>query len=200
VRYRFVFRTRVGNKNSYLYAVPPVRSIDDPNLNVKQTYSSPACATRTASCARHARCCATSRSRPTTSGPRRCRTTTRGRAGDQVLPSGGKVFAGQVDDPFFVDLGTTFDALNIRKGTGNAGGGKDDLAATTSTRSLCQVPEAQVTVDGSRSRRRRRQRRGRRLVVDGASRGPGLRQEPRPSLRSGEVQVSRLGNRWSTRS
>ena len=38
------------------------------------------------------------------------------------------MFAGQVDDPFFVDLGTTFDAINFRNGTGNAGGGKDDLA------------------------------------------------------------------------
>ena len=44
------------------------------------------------------------------------------------VPGGGKVFAGQADDPFFVDLGTAFDAINLRNGTGNAGSGKDDLA------------------------------------------------------------------------
>src|SRR5689334_15383609 len=39
VRYRFKFRTKVRNEESFLYAVPPVMSIDDPNLNVIQTYS-----------------------------------------------------------------------------------------------------------------------------------------------------------------
>ncbi len=37
----------------------------------------------------------------------------------------GKAFAGQRDDPFFGDIGAIFDLVAIRKGTGNAGGGKD---------------------------------------------------------------------------
>ena len=46
------------------------------------------------------------RRRRTTSGPRRSRTTTRSPTRrSSALPGGGKVFAGQVDDPFFVDLG-----------------------------------------------------------------------------------------------
>jgi hypothetical protein len=44
------------------------------------------------------------------------------------LQGGGQVFAGQRDDPFFADVGDIFDLLAIRKGTGNAGGGKDFLA------------------------------------------------------------------------
>ena len=36
-----------------------------------------------------------------------------------------KAFAGQRDDPFFGDVGAIFDLVAIRKGTGNAGGGKD---------------------------------------------------------------------------
>ena len=64
------------------------------------------------------------------------------------LRSGGKVFAGQVDDPFFVDLGTTFDAINIRNGTGNAGGGKDDLAGYNVHTIALQVPKDDVTRDG----------------------------------------------------
>ena len=39
-----------------------------------------------------------------------------------------KAFAGQRDDPFFGDIGAIFDLLAIRKGTGNAGGGKDFFA------------------------------------------------------------------------
>src|SRR3954447_574403 len=38
VRYRFKFRTKVGNPDSFLYALPGVASIDDPKLNVKQFY------------------------------------------------------------------------------------------------------------------------------------------------------------------
>jgi hypothetical protein len=65
----------------------------------------------------------------------------------RTVRGGGKVFAGQADDPFFVDLGTAFDAINIRNGTGNAGGGKDDLAGYNVHSIVLQVPEAQVTRD-----------------------------------------------------
>jgi hypothetical protein len=57
------------------------------------------------------------------------------------------VFAGQVDDPFFVDLGSTFDAINIRKGTGAQGGGRDDLAGYNVHSIVLQVPKAAVTRD-----------------------------------------------------
>src|SRR5438105_9800338 len=39
VRYRFSFKTRIGNPNSFLYALPGVSSIHDPKLNVKQSYT-----------------------------------------------------------------------------------------------------------------------------------------------------------------
>src|SRR5215212_3167943 len=39
VRYRFAFKTKVGNKESFLYALPGVSSINDPKLNVKQSYT-----------------------------------------------------------------------------------------------------------------------------------------------------------------
>jgi hypothetical protein len=70
------------------------------------------------------------------------------------LPSGGRVFAGQRDDPFFVDLGATFDAINIDKpgrpgiGLGNNGGGKDDLAGYAVHSIVLQVPERDVTNNG----------------------------------------------------
>ena len=44
------------------------------------------------------------------------------------LAGGGLVFAGQRDDAFFGDIGAIFDSLGFRRGTGNAGGGKDFFA------------------------------------------------------------------------
>ena len=38
VRYRFTFKTTIGNKETFLYALPGVTSINDAKLNVKQTY------------------------------------------------------------------------------------------------------------------------------------------------------------------
>src|SRR3954452_5578466 len=38
VRYLLTFRTRIGNKGTFLYALPGVSSITDPKLNVKQFY------------------------------------------------------------------------------------------------------------------------------------------------------------------
>ena len=63
------------------------------------------------------------------------------------LPGGGKVFAGQRDDPFFVDLGATFDGINLE---GRAAQKKavDDLAGYAVHSIVLQVPEERVTRDG----------------------------------------------------
>ena len=39
VRYQFSFKTKIGNPNSFLYALPGVSSIGDSKLNVKQSYT-----------------------------------------------------------------------------------------------------------------------------------------------------------------
>src|SRR5919197_6741266 len=65
----------------------------------------------------------------------------------KTLSDGTKVFAGQRDDPFFVDLGATFDALNIRMLTGDKGQGKDDLAGYAVHSIVLQLPERRVTSD-----------------------------------------------------
>ena len=150
VRYQFKFKTKVRNPDSFLYALPGVSSISDSKLNVVQTYN----VTRetykngklTGSKRRRAAACRSPQQRRAEDDPglrvgRQRRRSSRCRGG-------GKVFAGQVDDPFFVDLGTTFDAINFRNGTGNAGGGKDDLAGYNVHSIVLQVPEADVTRDG----------------------------------------------------
>jgi hypothetical protein len=116
------------------------------------------------------------------------------------LKDGTKVFAGQRDDPFFVDLGATFDGINVRDLTGNKGGGKDDLSGMNTHSIVMQIPERLVTRDGravsgpnagnavvgvwSTTERRR-------LGVTDA--GASARLKARKSSRHDWVQVSRLG-------
>ena len=69
-------------------------------------------------------------------------------AGIRGLPGGGKVFAGQREDPFFVALGRIFDTVNLTgAGLGNQGGGVDDLAGYAVQSIVLQVPESDVTRD-----------------------------------------------------
>jgi hypothetical protein len=60
------------------------------------------------------------------------------------LPGGGSAFAGQRDDPFFGDVGAIFDLVAIRKGTGNAGGGKDFFAGYGVHTYAVQLPIADL--------------------------------------------------------
>jgi hypothetical protein len=148
VKYLFRFRTTTRNTNSFLYAAPGVSSINDPKLNVVQRYSV------TRETYRNGR---RSGSRviarnvpvaPNNVGPKTFPDYDAVAAqAIRNLPGGGKVFAGQVDDPFFVDLGATFDGINLRSGTGASGGGKDDLAGLNTHAVVLQVPEAAVTRD-----------------------------------------------------
>jgi Domain of unknown function (DUF4331) len=67
------------------------------------------------------------------------------------LPGGGKVFAGQREDPFFAALGRIFDTVNLTgAGLGDQGGGVDDLAGYAVQSIVLQVPESDVTRDGKR--------------------------------------------------
>ena len=98
----------------------------------------------------------------------------------RTLRGGTKVFAGQREDPFFVDLGATFDGLNIRQLTGNQGQGKDDLSGYNVHSIVMQIPERQVTQQRQgRGRTGRPQRRRRRVVDDGAQAVAGGRGGPR---------------------
>src|SRR3954453_4942513 len=148
VRYRFKFRTRVIDKNSFLYALPGVSSIRDPKLNVQQTYSVVREIFPGGRETGHTVLAPTLRVAPNAVGPKTFPNYAAvAGAAARHLRGGGRVFVGQADDPFYVDLGSTFDAINIRKPTGNAGGGKDDLAGYNVHSFVLQVPETEVTRD-----------------------------------------------------
>jgi len=198
IRYEYAFKTLVRNPNSFAVALPPVRSLNDPNLNMRQTYT----VTREVYNRKGKKKSERVLGRnlpvvPSNIGPKTMPDyDALAREGVKTL-SGGKVFAGQRDDPFFVDLGQTFDSINFRPnvGTGNQGGGKDDLAGYNVHSIVLQVPEAQVTRDhkavsgpdasnavvGVWSSTERR-----RLQVTNSSSGRGAKGR--------WVQVSRLGN------
>ena len=151
VRYEFTFRTLIRNRNSFAVALPPVRSLSDHNLNVRQVYS----ITRETYNAKGKLTGAKQIARdqpvvPSNIGPKTMPNyAALAQQGIRSLSSGDKVFVGQRDDPFFVDLGQTFDSINFRPnvGTGNQGGAKDDLAGYNVNSIVLQVPEAHVTRD-----------------------------------------------------
>jgi hypothetical protein len=151
IRYQFKFKTKIGNPNSFLYALPGVTSITDSKLNVKQSYTVTREVYKNGK-ERSAKIIARGVPvAPNDVGPRTF--PDYGAVAAQAIRSvkgGGKVFAGQRDDPFFVDLGQTFDAINFRPnvGTGNQGNGKDDLAGYNVHSIVLQVPKSQVTRDG----------------------------------------------------
>ena len=196
VSYRFSFRTKVRNKNSFLYALPGASGFADPKLNVIQRYS----VVRERHRYRHGHDSVSEKTlarglpvAPPNIGPKTFPSYDNFvSAAIRSLHDGTKLFVGQRDDPFFVDLGATFDGINLRKPTGNQGEGKDDLSGYNVHSVVMQLPERLVTrnsravsgpdagnaVVGVWSTTERR-----RLQVSGGRGGHG-----------GWVQVSRLGN------
>ncbi|HEV8687608.1 MAG TPA: DUF4331 domain-containing protein [Gaiellaceae bacterium] len=65
-------------------------------------------------------------------------------AGVLQMDGGGLVFAGQREDGFFGDIGSVFDLINFRKGTGNMGGGKDFFAGYAVHALALQIPISQL--------------------------------------------------------
>jgi hypothetical protein len=83
------------------------------------------------------------------------------RQGAYDLDKGVRVFAGTVDDPFFIDLGAAFDSLNFRMGVGGVMSQKEDEDDTHNYASdsvadfnvnsiVLEVPITMLTVDGKR--------------------------------------------------
>ena len=109
VTYRFRFKTTTGNPNTFLYNTGPIDTLSDSDWSVRQTY--------TVTRINHHGAKVLGKDipvPPVNIGPR----STPGYdalAGAAIaeLP-GAKVFAGQRDDPFYVDLGSIFDLAGLR--------------------------------------------------------------------------------------
>jgi hypothetical protein len=110
ISYEFRFKTTVTNPNTFLYNTGPIDTLDDPDWNIRQTYT----ITKEFGGER----AVVAEDVPTPPDNVGVRSTPNyealANAAVQPLPDGGWVFAGQRDDPFFVDLGSIFDLGGLR--------------------------------------------------------------------------------------
>jgi hypothetical protein len=113
--YQFRFNTATRNPNTFLYDDGPITALDDPNWNRPQTYS--------VTLVRHGKQAKPKvqvlgtniPTPPDNVGPRSTPNySSLAAAAVTDLPGGIKVFAGQRDDPFYVDLGSVFDLAGLR--------------------------------------------------------------------------------------
>ena len=116
IRYDFEFRTTVRNPNTFLNNTNQVTSLDDEDLNIVQSYS----VSEWRGEGRRSERTTLGRDlpvAPSNVGPRSMPDyeTNLGRPAVRPLgDTGMNVFAGQRDDPFFVDVGSIFDLGGLR--------------------------------------------------------------------------------------
>jgi len=113
IQYQFRFKTTIRNGKTFLYNTGPISSLTDPNWNMPQTYS----VSRVENGA-FTKIADNVPTPPDNIGPRSTPNYDALAAQAVMTLSGvhgsGKVFAGQRDDPFFVDLGSIFDLGGLR--------------------------------------------------------------------------------------
>lgn len=136
ITYRWTFSNHYRSTGTFLYNTGPVNSVSDPTLNFYQTY------TLTRFSAGQTRQLITNAAvAPSNVGP--ASMPNYGRLRDQAIspvPGGGSSFAGQADDPFFLDL-RIFDLLyggNLKEV------GHDTLAGYNVNSVALQVPKTDL--------------------------------------------------------
>jgi uncharacterized protein DUF4331 len=151
VSFEFRFRTQVRNGNTFLYNTGPITSLDDPDWNVRQTYS----VTRMTRGAGPTLLGENIPTPPVNIGPRSTPAyDALAAAAVTALSDGSNVFAGQRDDPFFVDLGSVFDLAGLRPFNPAhvlplpAAAGVDGVAGFNTHTIAIQVPTAQLLGTG----------------------------------------------------
>src|SRR5581483_5279574 len=147
--YQFRFKTQVQNGNTFLYNTGPISSPTDPNWNVRQVYDVSRSELMDDGSMKTEVLGGALPTPPVNIGPK----STPNYDGlasyaVQKLSDGSMVFAGQRDDPFFVDLSALFDLLTIRKLPVNAGGGVDGLANYNVHTIALQVPKTRLSHHG----------------------------------------------------
>ena len=146
ITYEYRFRTAIRDENTFLYNTGPVMNLTDPTLNIRQFYS----VDRVTDDGVRATLFADVPVAPSNVGTKSMPNyEALARQAITEIPSTGRVFAGQRDDPFFVDL-AIFDLLSIRPGPpGNMGGGADTLARYSVNSIVMQVMKSDVTTPNS---------------------------------------------------
>ena len=156
--YEFTFNTAVRNPNTFLYNTGTIKTLTDPNWNVRQFYtvtevalgSKDAMPTRTV-LGSNLPVPPVNIGSKSTPGYDKLASA----AIQSLNTSDGpvKVFAGQRDDPFFVDLGSIFDLLSLRGQAAPIGyaartPGLDGLSGFNVHSIAIQVPISRLTKGG----------------------------------------------------
>jgi hypothetical protein len=149
VTYQFRFKTKTRNPATFLYNTGPINTLSDPDWNRPQLYS----VTRIAN-GKKTVLGTNLPTPPVNIGPRS--TPNYGSlmaAAVNNLPGGIKVYAGQSDDPFYVDLGSIFDLAGLRPFNPahviplDADDGVDGVGGYNTHAIVLQVPIKQLTRD-----------------------------------------------------
>jgi hypothetical protein len=202
VAYRWKIKQKFRNPDSFLYAAPQVTTVDDPDINFVQSYDLYKETYRKGKLKRTVKLASGLPVAPDNVGPKTIPDygpVWKGAV--KPIAGGGTSFVGPADDPFFLDLNTVFDGINIDMpgrpniGLGNQGGGKDDISGYNTHSFVLQVPESEVT------------RNGRSVAAADASNAvvgvwstterkqlKVLRHKGKKHVKASWVQVSRLGN------
>jgi hypothetical protein len=148
VTYRFRFKTTTGNPNTFLYNTGPIDTLSDSDWNVRQTY-------KVTRINQHgAKVLGTDIPVPPVNiGPRS--TPGYDALADAAIADlpGAKVFTGQRDDPFYVDLGSIFDLAGLRPFNSlhaiplPDGSGVDGVGGYNTHSIVLQVPIRKLTRD-----------------------------------------------------
>ena len=149
--YQFRFRTTTRNPDTFLYNTGPITSLTDPNWNRPQTYDVKLVRASHGNSTRQDVLGTNLTTPPDNIGPRSTPDyDTLASEAIHSLPGGIKVFAGQRDDPFFVDLGSVFDLAGLRPFNPfhliplPAAPGKDAVARFNTHSIIIQVPINQL--------------------------------------------------------
>jgi hypothetical protein len=110
ISYQFEFKTTTRNDETFLYNTGPIASLDDPNWNRPQVYT-----VKRVVRGNERTLGKNLPTPPANIGPRSTPNyDALAAAAVSDLPGGVRVFAGQRDDPFYVDLGSVFDLAGLR--------------------------------------------------------------------------------------
>jgi hypothetical protein len=150
VTYVFRFQTEIRHPDTFLYNTGPIGGLTDTTWNMPQTYGVTEVRGR-----RRTTLGENLLTPPVHIGPRSTPAYGSLRASAiQTLPGGFQVFAGQADDPFYVDLGSVFDLAGLRPFNPAhviplaTGPGVDGVGGFNTHAIAIQVPIERLTRDG----------------------------------------------------
>jgi hypothetical protein len=201
VTFQFRFTTSVGNPKTFLYNTGPISSLTDPNWNVRQTYTVTRINRKGRGDGKGEQIAINVPCPPVRIGPRSTPDyVSLALAAIKDLGNGIKLFAGQREEGFYVDLGSIFDLGTLRPfqhlhliPSADAVG-RDGTKGFNVHSIAIQLPKTMLTADGSNPTDATKS-----SSVIGvwatASRQKSTILDPKGKVNAGDwVEVSRLGN------